>query len=143
MIRYALKCRDGHSFDSWFQSVNAFDALARSGRLECPVCGSAHVEKALMTPRIASEAETTPVPVEPENAPAPPVDEAIEKLRKVVEAESDYVGRRFATEARAIHDGAQPGRAIHGEADAREVRGLLEDGVPILPLPFRDPRGTN
>ena len=64
----------------------------------------------------------------------------LEKLRRHVEATSDYVGMSFAAEARAMHDGEKPERAIHGEARPDEARKLLEDGVPVAPLPFRTRR---
>ena len=69
--------------------------------------------------------------------------EAIDRLRRAVEAETDYVGRQFADEARAIHDGRAPERAIRGEASAEETRALLRDGIPVMPLPFRDPSKAN
>lgn len=172
MIRYALKCADGHGFESWFGSAAAFEGLRAGGHLECPVCGSAKVEKALMAPRLGQEAKApapsqaqSPAPAPeaasgaaPNGAPeqvanpapsptAPPgpaqLQEAMAKLQKMVEANSDYVGRSFAQEARAIHEGDAPERAIHGEANAEETRSLLQDGIPVLPLPFRDRRGTN
>lgn len=157
MIRYSLKCANGHAFDSWFQSASAFDALATAGHLECPLCGTSHVEKAMMAPRVNSDVAKpasephVPVPMPAagpdltamaQNMPKE-VQDAFDTLRKQVEANSDYVGRDFALEARAIHDGTSPERAIHGEANADEAKALIEDGVPILPLPFRDRRGTN
>lgn len=153
MIRYALKCAQGHGFESWFQSASAFDSLVAAGHVECPVCGETSVEKALMAPKVStadrtpeveptagalSETDNLPVANMPEN-----VRQAVEKLRAEVEKNSDYVGRGFAAEARAMHDGEKPERAIHGEANPEEARALIQDGVPILPLPFRDRRGTN
>ena len=124
MIRYSLKCTDGHAFDSWFQSADAFDALAAKGLVTCAACGSDHVEKALMAPKVGSLA-----------VPASDIEKKIAALRRKVESEATYVGGRFAEEARAIH-GTQGDKAIYGEANAAEVKSLLEDGVPIAPLPF-------
>ena len=150
MIRYALKCAQGHSFDSWFRSAAAFDELLDAGRVDCPTCGDSTVTKALMAPKV-----TTSETAQPEQPPLSsqegmpmatmpaPLREAIDKLRSEVEKTSDYVGRNFAAEARAIHEGEKPERAIHGVANVDEARALLKDGIPILPLPFRDRRGTN
>jgi len=124
MIRYSLKCTDGHAFDSWFQSAGAFDALAAKGLVTCAACGSDRVEKALMAPKVGSLA-----------VPASDIEKKIAALRRKVESEATYVGGRFAEEARAIH-GTQGDKAIYGEANAAEVKSLLEDGVPIAPLPF-------
>ncbi|WP_108261961.1 DUF1178 family protein [Mangrovicoccus ximenensis] len=153
MIRYALKCSQDHGFESWFRSAEDFESLAAAGQLECPACGNRKVAKALMAPRVTASERTSEAgdgaqPQAEETMPAgaampQEVRTAIEKLRAEVEAHSDYVGRSFAAEARAIHDGEKPSRAIHGEANAEETRALLKDGIPVVPLPFRDRRGTN
>lgn len=154
MIRYALKCAQGHSFESWFQSASAYDRLAAAGHVACAVCGSAEVEKALMAPRVAGEAAAepppaaeTPGPDAPEQAPlsrpASVAEQAMAELRRRIERESDYVGDRFATEARRMHEGDSPHRAIHGEARPDEARALIEEGVPVTPLPFLSRRKTN
>ncbi|WP_172332086.1 DUF1178 family protein [Mangrovicoccus sp. HB161399] len=153
MIRYALKCSKDHGFESWFRSAADFESLAAARQLECPSCGDRTVSKALMAPRVTAsdragdtQIEAKPQPAETMAAGTAMPEEvraAIEKLRSEVEAHSDYVGRSFAQEARAIHEGEKPSRAIHGEANAEEARALLQDGIPVLPLPFRDRRGTN
>ncbi|PRX35224.1 hypothetical protein SAMN05216257_102300 [Meinhardsimonia xiamenensis] len=149
MIRYALKCDTGHEFESWFQSADAFDGLKASGMVACPACGSTAVEKALMAPQIRPSrkraAADGPVPEErkPLTGPRHPVEEFLRALRRKVEENCDYVGRNFATEARAIHLGEAPERPIYGEAAPEEARELLEEGVPIAPLPFIGPRNTN
>jgi len=155
MIQYSLKCDAGHSFDSWFQSAEAFDALKRSGLLECAHCGSASVEKAIMAPRVTSArkkaAAPEQVPAAPEQAQTQTMaatsdtamQDAIKEMRAQVEANSDYVGDNFATEARSMHLGDTPERAIYGQANAEEAKSLIEDGVPVLPLPFTPTRKTN
>lgn len=133
MIRYALSCPDGHSFDSWFQSAAAFDTLQAAGHLACPVCGRSGVAKSVMAPAVASE------------APRPDMDRevALAKLRRHVEENSEYVGMEFVSEARRIHDGDAPERSIYGEAKPDEARRLIEDGVPVAPLPFMPQRKVN
>ena len=77
------------------------------------------------------------------SSPDPEVAEAIKAIRDHVEKNSDYVGDRFAEEARAMHDGDTPQRSIHGEAKAEDARKLIEDGVPAVPLPFVPKQKTN
>ncbi len=140
MIHYALKCDKGHNFDSWFQSAAAFDALAGGGHLACSICGSGEVRKAIMAPRVvakASSAKPQEASVPVLKAPQGDVEKAVAELRKKVEATSDYVGDDFTRQARAMHLGDTPERAIYGEARLDQARSLIEDGVPLLPLPFR------
>ena len=124
MIKYTLKCKHGHAFESWFQSAEAFDRLSSAGHISCVECGSTEVEKSVMAPQVrpgrAVEART----------------KALQAMRAHVEENSDYVGGDFATEARAMHLGDAPERSIWGEANATEAKALIDDGVPVLPLPF-------
>lgn len=157
MIRYALKCPEGHMFESWFQSAQAYEKLAAGGMVACAVCGAGGVEKALMAPVIghaerargaaaSPEPATTAHPAAPErplSAPRSPPEQAMAELRRKIEESSEYVGKSFATEARAIHEGTAPERAIYGEARPEEARKLIEEGVPVAPLPFRPARRNN
>ncbi|MES0826018.1 DUF1178 family protein [Ruegeria sp. SCP11] len=151
MIQYALKCSNGHTFDSWFQSAAAYDKLASSGMVTCAVCGCAEVEKAIMTPRVRparnveSRVEVKPTEAETVDVASPPPDleKVLVELRRKVEENSDYVGKDFAREARKIHLGDAPERAIYGEAKPEEARALIDDGVPVAPLPFVPSRKTN
>ncbi|WP_347268060.1 DUF1178 family protein [Paracoccus sp. (in: a-proteobacteria)] len=139
MIRYALRCDQGHEFDGWFRSSDGFEALRAAGQVACTHCGSTAVDKALMAPRLAHAAEDTP----DLHSPRDPREAALEKLRRHVEENSDYVGLSFAAQARAMHEGEMPERAIHGEARLDEARQLLEEGVPVAPLPFRPRQRVN
>lgn len=137
MIQYSLKCKNGHRFDSWFQSASAFDDLEGRGLLSCPQCGTSYVSKSLMAPQIPAKRTQDQMPTQPMTSGSDAeIGEMIAKLRKKVEDNADYVGARFATEARAMHDGDVPERAIYGQANAEEAKALVEDGVPVLPLPF-------
>jgi len=154
MIRYALKCSEDHKFESWFQSADAFDKLSQAGMISCPKCGGTEVEKAIMAPRI-QPAHTTPNQVgaqgEPSDgtqlhaltAPSSPAEKALLELKRKVQENSEYVGKDFAIEARKIHEGDAPERSIYGEATSEDARKLVEDGVPVAPLPFLPTRKTN
>jgi hypothetical protein len=137
MIRYDMICTRGHRFDGWFQSAAGFDGLKVGGHLSCAICGDDRVEKALMAPAVAQAA---PMKKPGITAPRDAREAALTALREKVEAGSDYVGMNFVAEARAIHAGEAPERSIYGEARADEARALIEDGVPVAPLPFMPTR---
>lgn len=141
MIRYALTCEHDHQFESWFQSVDAFDKLVASGMATCAVCGSTDVRKSIMAPRIGKTSETNTD--RPLSAPASMAEQAFKELKAQVEANSENVGRDFADEARKIHHGEAPERPIYGEAKIGEAKALIDDGVPVVPLPFASTRKTN
>ncbi|RMD94303.1 MAG: DUF1178 family protein [Alphaproteobacteria bacterium] len=148
MIRYALKCETGHEFESWFKSADAFDGLKATGMVACPVCGSHEVEKAIMAPQVhPSRNRAAPRGedggAKPLNQPSHPAEEFLRALRRKVEESCDYVGRDFVSEARAIHLGEAPDRAIYGEARPEEAKALVEEGIPVAPLPFMGPGKTN
>lgn len=149
MIRYALKCTDGHGFESWFESGDAFDKLLGRGLITCPHCGVTAVEKAIMAPRVAPT-RAAPAQQDPQDAGPPrttpadaPPEALIAKMRAHLEANSEYVGDDFATAAREMHEGRAPERSIHGEAKAKEAKALIEDGIPVAPLPFSPTRKMN
>lgn len=135
MIKFALKCAEGHEFTSWFQSGEAYDALREAGHLSCAVCNCGDVEKSIMAPSIRpkTSAETTAGPL---SQPASPAEQAIADLRRKIEADSDNVGPDFATEARRIHSGEVPSRPIYGEATLPDAKKLVDDGIPVAPLPW-------
>tara|TARA_R110002096_G_scaffold273496_11_gene467420 strand:- start:333 stop:806 length:474 start_codon:yes stop_codon:yes gene_type:complete len=152
MIRYALSCPDDHTFESWFQSASAYDALADAGHVTCPFCGSAKVRKSLMAPAVSparkaaagnSDENGMGTQTGPLSRPDNARQEAVTAMRRALEANSDYVGGGFALEARRIHEGTAPERSIYGEAKPDEARKLLADGVPVIPLPFLPGRKTN
>lgn len=140
MIRYSLRCDKGHDFDGWFRSSDAFETMQKSGQNSCAICGSSTVQKTLMAPSVPAKSKAQESPLaQPQNK----MEAALDQLRKHVEANSDYVGLKFADEARAMHEGRSPSRAIHGEAKPEEAKKLIEDGVPVAPLPFTPRQKAN
>ena len=131
MIRYALRCDQAHRFDSWFGSSADFDRLLGAGLVACAVCGSSDIAKDLMAPAVAGAAPEPTL-----SGPPSPAEQALAELRRRIEAQSEDVGRNFAREARRIHEGLAPERAIIGEARPAEARALIEDGIPVAPLPW-------
>jgi hypothetical protein len=141
MINYALRCEKGHGFDSWFQSAAAFDSLKQAGHVTCATCGSVDVQKAVMAPRLGRKDAEAAKPAL--SAPAADREKSLAKLWREVEARADYVGPRFAEEARALFLAGDTERAIYGEANGAEAKSLIEDGIPVMPLPFLPNRKAN
>jgi hypothetical protein len=137
MIRYALICEHEHDFEGWFGSSAEFDDQQARGLLECPLCASKAVRKQIMAPPVAGTKRTAPEAKPPTQAM---MLEAMGALRRHVEENFDDVGDTFAKEARAIHEGKSEARGIYGQASPVEVRELLEDGVPVAPLPPEPPK---
>lgn len=134
MIQYTLICEHEHKFDAWFGSARAFDEQKARGIVTCAICNSPRVEKALMAPAVArSGSGKIAVSIgHPEQAE---IRQAMAALRRKVTETNEYVGERFAEEARKIHFQEVPARGIYGEASADEVAALVEDGVDFMPLP--------
>ena len=140
MIRFSLKCSKDHPFDSWFKSGSAYEDLAQTGQLCCPVCGDVSVEKTLMAPAVRPAEKSGAKPL---TLPQNDLEAAMMEMRRAVEENSEYVGLNFAAEARRMHEGEIDPRAIYGEAKLTEAKALLEDGVPLAPLPFIPQRKAN
>ena len=137
MIKLALACEHDHEFEGWFSTGDAFDDQQARGLIDCPVCASRAVRKAIMAPAVwGTKAQTKPEPT-PEMRQM--MMQAMGEMRRHVEENFDYVGDGFADEARAIHEGRSEDRGIYGEATPKEVRDLAEDGVRVAPLPPRPP----
>ena len=134
MIRFSLSCANDHAFDGWFRNGEDFEAQKKRGLVSCPVCRSAEVEKALMAPAVSTGRKRDRIAL----ALGEEQRKALAKLKAMAEEakkNADYVGDKFAEEARKIHFGETEARGIYGEATAEEARSLLEDGVDFVPLP--------
>lgn len=141
MIVFDLGCSAGHVFEAWFGSSADYDEQRARGLIACPICDTIEVGKAVMAPNVAPKGNSQPraVPMRG-GAPAPAEMKAMlaalaKAQAKLLEG-SEHVGSRFASEARAIHDGDAPERPIHGQASPQEAKALIEEGVPVAPLPL-------
>jgi hypothetical protein len=147
MIRYDLICDQGHEFDGWFRDSAAYDGQARRGLVACLVCNSIKVEKQLMAPGIP--AKSNKKVDRPQKMMAGPVDPRsamllgmMREVRKSVEANAEYVGGKFAEEARRIHYAETAKRGIYGEATTDDAKALIDEGIDVHPLP-RLPEDSN
>jgi hypothetical protein len=159
VIVFDLHCTNGHVFEAWFGSSEDYENQRTRGLVSCPMCNSSDVDKAVMAPRIGRKGNQQPEAPAPtakgkavpmaKDGPAPEQVKAV--LRALADAQtemlkqSDWVGDRFADEARAMHLGEAEQRAIHGQTTAEDAKSLIEDGVPVAPLPFpvRPPGADN
>lgn len=149
MIHYSLRCERGHAFESWFQSSSTYDSQVKRKLVNCPTCGSAKVEKAIMAPRIVHKtkdvapAQQPAATTEVAAVPSTPLIMAQERelraklkeLRDHVVKNADNVGERFPNEARKMHYGDIEHRPIYGEASPDEARSLIDEGIEVTPLP--------
>ncbi len=129
MIRYDLRCANGDEFEAWFGSISDYDTQSEKGMVQCPHCGVSKVEKAPMAPAVRTARGTE---ARKERAVAMAM---AAKVREHIKDNFDYVGDKFADEARKIHSGESEERAIYGEATPDQVRELADEGVPASPLP--------
>lgn len=159
MIHYDLRCTAGHEFDGWFKDSAGFEAQAKAGFVECPVCGGTEVTKRLMAPAIPKKGRSRAKEVAPPAVAAPPVaappplpppgsNQAaagpvpaqvvalLQRMRAEVEKHCDYVGPGFAEEARRMHRGESDRRGIYGEASQADTEALQEEGIDIARLPW-------
>lgn len=134
MIHYSLTCENDHKFDGWFRNAEAYDQQHERGIVTCPICTSQKVDKALMAPSV-SRASSDKVSLSIGHPQHQELRAAMQALRNKVTSEADYVGDKFADEARKIHFKEVDPRGIYGEATREEVAGLVEDGVDFMPLP--------
>ena len=153
MIRYALACDNGHTFESWFASSAAYDKQVKRSLVTCPICNSAKVEKAIMAPRLSGtkkhgdDAVAASVPEQPTPVPEAPAPVAmmspqehelrkkLKEIREHLTKNADYVGGKFPEEARKMHYGDIEHRSIYGEASPDQAKELHEEGIEFHPLP--------
>lgn len=130
MIVYDLRCAVGHVFEAWFASSGAYDEQREGGQLSCPLCGDATIEKAVMAPAIPAKSnQATPASVKA-------ALQALAREQARALEGSEWVGSRFADRARAMHQGDEPDARIHGRASLAEAKALIDEGVPVAPLPL-------
>jgi len=136
MMKYRLVCGEGHELEGWFRTGGAYENQAARGQIACPHCGTIAVSKAIMAPNVATHAEpSADSDVAKDVEATKQVHALMRTLRAAVEENADYVGPRFAEEARKIHYEESAARGVYGEASAEEVEALCEEGIAILPLP--------
>ncbi|MGH6873520.1 MAG: DUF1178 family protein [Aestuariivirgaceae bacterium] len=140
MIHYDLICKHGHIFDGWFSNSSAYEEQRKGSAIACPVCSTGEIDKQLMAPGIGRKSNQTSETRTPMVAATDPrvkkLMQKMRELRQYVESTADYVGDRFAQEARRIHYNEAEERGIYGETTTEDARALLEEGIDVHPLPI-------
>jgi hypothetical protein len=134
VIVFDLRCDGGHVFEAWFASSAAWEDQRARGLVACPICDSRAVDKAVMAPRLAAKGNAAPTPADTAKVKAALAGLAAAQAKAL--ERSTWVGSRFADRARAMHEGAEPHAVIHGQATLAEAKSLVDDGVPVAPLPL-------
>lgn len=139
MIKYNLKCENQHVFEAWFKNSSSCDEQMERGIVSCSICGTTSVEKAPMAPSVPKKGRgprKSDQQIETEAGQMAVAMNALKELRKNVEDNCDYVGDKFAEEARKIHYGETEERGIYGQATEEEKTELAEEGVDVATIPW-------
>ena len=139
MIKYSLRCESDHVFEAWFSDSEGFEKQNKKNLISCLTCSSTKIKKDIMAPRISSGKQKT----NRLNQKKDKVEMILNKVRKHVESNFDYVGDNFADEARAIHYGEKEEREIYGETSIDDAVELIEEGINVEPLPGINPKLKN
>jgi len=141
LILFDLCCRSGHVFEGWFQSSAAFGQQLASGLVKCPLCDDPQVQKAVMAPAVGAKSNR-----QTDSSVRKDTLQQLAQWQSNIEANCDYVGQRFAEEARRRHAdavGDLSDRGLYGETSIKEAAALIEEGIPVAPLPFRSRRSAD
>jgi hypothetical protein len=145
MILYQLRCGKDHEFEAWFKDGQTCERQLARKSIECPSCGNRKVSKALMAPRLGASDKKQPAHLPAKPAPdsknpmsvmATAMRQHLQEVRAKVEENCDYVGDKFADEARKIHYGETDARGIYGEATDQQHQELVEEGVEVARIPW-------
>ena len=139
MIKYSLECNQSHTFDAWFSDSLNFEKQNKNNQISCPNCSSLKIKKSIMAPSIPSKNYKSNLLNEKKDK----VEVVLSKVRKHVEDNFDYVGDKFADEARSMHNGEKEEREIYGETTIEDAVDLIEEGVNVKPMPGVDPKLKN
>lgn len=124
MIVFDLQCRDGgETFEAWFRSNADFEEQREAGLVQCPVCQSVNVDKAPMAPRVPSKGSVSPIA-------------RLAEMQGELLRNSRWVGDKFTDTARAMHLGEIEAEQVHGKATLEQAKSLVDDGIPVAPLPL-------
>lgn len=140
MIRFSLICKHEHEFEGWFANSGAFEDQLQANDIACPECGSCDIHKTLMAPSLAAASVgkrelDSPKPVFQQSVANPDMVKMMRAVRDHVKENAEYVGPRFADEARKIHYKEVEPRGIYGEASRKEISDLKDDGIDVHPMP--------
>ena len=135
MIKYNLKCNEGHEFESWFSNSEEFDKLNKKKLLECIYCSSKKINKSIMSPSIFSSKEKDKK-IEGTNDNFKDKKNKLLNLRKYIEKNFDYVGNDFSKKVREVYYDKKNKKSIYGTTTAKERDELAEEGIDLISIPW-------
>ncbi len=134
MIKYILKCKNKHEFESWFSNSREYEKLKRKKLIECIFCGSQKVEKSIMSPRVInSNSNIKNINNEKEFVK---IKKDLLKIRKFVEKNFEYVGDKFTRKVRDIYFSNKGNKNIYGTTTQEQREELKEDGIELTTIPW-------
>jgi|TARA_B110001452_G_scaffold245203_1_gene229698 hypothetical protein len=135
MIKYNLKCKNNHEFESWFLDSNEFDNLKKKNLLDCIFCPSKKIDKTIMSPMIAGTKKSRN-DIKEFNKSIEIEKDKLLQLRKFVENNFEYVGENFSRKVREIYYDKKSKKTIYGIATSEEKKELEEEGINLLTIPW-------
>ena len=133
MIKYILRCKNVHEFESWFSDSNEFDKLKKKNFISCIICGSQDIEKSIMSPRIINKSNNNN---QLEEKKYSRIKKNLSKLRQFIETNFENVGDKFHSRVRSIHYDKKKNKNIYGTTTEKERKDLEEEGIPISTVPW-------
>jgi len=131
MIKYNLKCKNKHEFESWFSDSKEFEKLLKKKLIECLFCKTKSVKKSIMSPRISHRKK-----INFPNKEINKMKKDLAKLRKFVEKNFEYVGENFPREVRKIYYDKKRNKNIYGITTPKEAQELKEEGIDVASIPW-------
>ena len=135
MIKYILKCDNGHEFESWFSDSSEFNKLDKKKLLECIYCSSKKIQKSIMAPMISSK-RTKNENVSFFDHKLLKEKEKLVKLRKHVEKNFEFVGDKFSKKIRELYYDKNSKKSIYGTTTSKERKELAEEGIELISIPW-------
>tara|TARA_B100000902_G_C26782063_1_gene655562 strand:+ start:68 stop:499 length:432 start_codon:yes stop_codon:yes gene_type:complete len=137
MILFDLNCDNGHTFEAWFASSEEYEKQTKKKLINCPLCNSNKIKKALMAPNLKGTKKSNKnLEQKKAHEESRKINRKIKELKKFVEKNTEDVGKSFTEEAKKIYYGETKPRSIRGETTKEQAKELLEEGIPIAKLPW-------
>ena len=133
MIKYQLRCRCTHEFEGWFPDSKEYKKQKNKGMIQCPMCDSTSVDKAIMAPAV----KTSKIKAQPDEdfmVMGESADQILRKLNKKIKKDFQDVGKNFAKEARKAHKGKRD-QKFYGTTTKEETNKLLDEGIDLFAVP--------
>ena len=138
MIVFNLVCsKCEYEFEGWFDNSSAFESQKKRKLINCPNCESSKIKKTLVAPNVGKKSNTK------KTTNKKTIASNINKIKKIIEDNFDYVGDQFTEEAKKIKYGETEDRPIYGEATIEQTKELIEEDISITPLPFQSSKKNN